>query len=310
MRLTDRQKEILCCIEHRAQEPIKAISSLVGLREHTVRNEIEMMQKAGIITQKRAFVNFYPLGIFDLTLYFSLNPAASIKEDVLVQALSKEPAIAWVASLGGEYQYSCALYCKSFEEAHKILERITSKFENIFADKTISLRSKLLSYGRKYLAPNFRGPVLSFESLKSPIEIDEIDRVIINEVGYRPFDSIREISRKLQLPPATLTRRFGALQEQGIIKGYKYHFNIASLNATQYRLFVQTRGATPNLTAKFEKFCNAQPNITHFIECIGTWDYEIGIEVTELESMNEILSAVFACGGSALAKVSSVQVTS
>lgn len=293
LNLTDRERVILRAVEHQAETPIAVVAKQIGVKEHAVRYSFESLIARGLIVSKAPFINLYPLGYTDHTLFFSLSSADELVRERFLKGVEKSPMVSWMAKIGGEFQYAVAFCSRHLDEVVKTLQNISEKFGNPFFEKALSLRVKFVAYGRKYLSTAKQFPTYSFGSTGNLTSIDEIDHQILSDLSDNGVRRHREISRAIGIPLSTLGRRLARLEHEKVIAGYIHRLNLSTLGISTYRLFVYSRGYSRSLTAKLESFCAAHPHIIHFVHCVGPWDFEIGVEVLNAENVTQIVSMLY-----------------
>lgn len=292
--LSEKQRKILSAIEHREREPISVIRKITGYKEHTVRYCINMLIKDGAIVGRAPFINIYPLGYTVFTLFFSLSTAKEKEREQVLQGIIQSKYVSWVAKLGGDYQYGVAVSAKHIEEVLNSFKQFSDKFGAVFFDKSLSVHVRFVAFGRRYLAPTLsKGPVLMHGGYKNIVNIDAVEHKILVGLSNLSYSSHRELSKQLNIPSATLDRRIKDLEEKGIIVGYIYRFNLAALGMQNYRIMIYSRNISASFGERLKRFAETHPHVLHFIECLGSWDYELGVEVKHAENVTEIIKDLY-----------------
>ena len=101
MKLDPKKAKILYYVEMLAAASIKELAQLTGLQENTVRYQLGELKEAGIIHTQRAFINYIPLGLTPHVLLFSFRGHNPTGQNKFIKRLMAEPAVWWLASLGG-----------------------------------------------------------------------------------------------------------------------------------------------------------------------------------------------------------------
>ena len=288
MRISDQQKLVLGCIEHRANHSLPEISKLLNVREHAIRYQIERLSELRIIKGLSAFINLYALGFVDSALYFSLAPSGVGERRQLLDELKKSPLVSWISEFVGEYRYGFEIRSRQVGDAARALEDLSRTCGNLFVDKSLSIRVGLQSYGRKYLAPHQAGPVFSFSGQSKSGALDSRDFEILRALSNGTYRSLREIGRTLGYSISALAERVRRLERERLIQGYLYRIDPSKLGVQQYRFLIYSRGINAALTQSLERLCRKHPHITHFITCIGSWDYEVLVEAPSAEEVMEV----------------------
>ncbi len=310
MRISEKERTILACIEHQAEQSIKETQKQTGLRAHTISYSLNRLKTKGIILGKAPFINLYPLGLTDYTIYFSLPSNSKNSSQNFFDCLMNSPGVSWLAKLGGEFQVGIAICARRIEEVSKLLNEISKNFGNVFYQKSISVRVSFYAFGRKYLRSKSNSPNILRSGLfeYSDVEIGEIDHRILSGISNMEFTSQREAARKLGIPISTFQRKIQTLEASGIIEGYIYRLNFSKLNVQTYRFLIYARGINLSLTKRLYEFSKKHPQILHFIECLGAWDYEIGVEVEHSEDATNITQSLYEHFGSEFNSIKTLQI--
>ena len=67
--------------------------------------------------------------------------------------------------------------------------------------------------------------------------------------------------------------------------GQTIELNLKYLGRQTHKILVFAKGTTPELSEHLYKLNAKHSIVSHYIECLGPWDYELNIEV---ESLNEV----------------------
>jgi hypothetical protein len=67
-----------------------------------------------------------------------------------------------------------------------------------------------------------------------------------------------------------------------------------------FKLLVYTKGLDGSLTDKIDQYCRVQPNITALIACVGSWGYEINVEVQHPEELSLIIQQLYELFGNSI----------
>jgi Lrp/AsnC family transcriptional regulator, leucine-responsive regulatory protein len=308
MDLSARERKTLAAIEHRGNATIPMLRKLTHSRDHTLRYCLRTLTDRGVIVGKAPFINMYPLGFTEWTIFFSLACESEKLQRAFISALVRSPVISWVGALGGEYQFGIALMVRRVEQVSALLNGLAAKYGNIVFKKALSLKTSFTAFGRKYLCPEMSIPVLSFAGTGKETSIDEIDDRILSAMAGPPYHSNRQLAQSLGIPGTSVERRIDRLEAAKIIAGYIYRLRLAAFDIQAYRLLVFARGMNPELTRRLRDFAAQHPQVLHFIECLGPWDYELGVEVEHAEAVTGISNALSSQFGAAIYNIQLLQV--
>lgn len=294
MTLSENEIFLLSKMEMDSTLSVMALRVATNFKSHTVRYAVASMERQGII-RRAAFVNVYPLGYFHVAVYFSCSPQLKSQKAALLDFLAASPNVAWLAELGGDYQYAMALAVRSASDVSAFLSLITETFGNVLSQKSVHVRTRFTQFNRKYLA-NQEPKSLSFGP--SPItEIDPVDHKILRALGQNLYPTDREAQFRTQISSTTWRNRLIRLKERGVLVSEFWLVDSSKLGMQSFELLVHAKGVRANLSERLLAFAKNHPRIVHFVEGIGEWDFELGVEVEnaqDIVAVTEDLHEAFA----------------
>ncbi len=110
------------------------------------------------------------------------------------------------------------------------------------------------------------------------------------------FQSRRELARKLGMPHSTLDSRLEKLRKAGVFRGCIYLRNTRLMGTSEFKLLVSVANRTSKLRDALRGFAKSQPNVITFVELMGDWDFELGVEVehpADISAVCDVLRRTF-----------------
>ncbi len=294
MRLSDKEAHILSVVEMDTRRSLEEIQKITGYKKHTIQYVLEKLKQKGII-KPLPFIDAYPLGYQDYAVYFSLAPENKIAKEKLVRRLVQSPQVSWLGELGGDYQYGMAIYAKNIGECVDFLNKLSAEFGHIFFEKSINIRASFHQFQRKYLSDKKLVEVESgfFGSAKEQIIIDSVDHKILSGMANESYSSLRDLSRQISVPLSTLTCHIEKLERLKIITAYTYAIDTAKIGMQMFNLLIYAKGINQQLSKDLFEFAKHHRHIIHFLQCIGEWDFEMGVDVERAEDIIEVTQEIY-----------------
>ena len=292
MRLTDIDKKILSFIELQANMTVPYIAKSLNLKSHTVYYVINKLENENII-KKVPFVNMLRLGYSDYYLFFSLSSHDSLQREKLVKYFQENRLVTWFVELGGEFQYIAALYVKSTVEFSIFLSDLSGRFGKLFFKKAFSLHTRFARFNRAYLSPKSPRQIITTRSTEDIIDIEPIEHRILEAVTTYGNKSQQEIALLVGVPFSTLHYHLQILKKKNILTNYLYFIDSTKLNVQAFELLIYTKGLDINFSDQLFEFAKKHPNIVHFVQSIGAWDFELGIEVETMYDATKIAEQLY-----------------
>jgi DNA-binding Lrp family transcriptional regulator len=197
-----------------------------------------------------------------------------------------------MASFIGEYQFAVALFGKQPVEVALTVDELLSHVGLCIRRKDLSVRMHFTALGRRYLSKR-PAPELVYSFPKAQQEYDDTDLTIIQRLSTGSFESIRALSKELDIPLATLSRRIQRLEDTKIIGGYYYWVNANHFGVREYRLLISIANNHKAIRKGLVALCERIPQIVFLINCIGAWECEIGCDVSSYRDLLRIIDEIY-----------------
>ncbi len=129
--------------------------------------------------------------------------------------------------------------------------------------------------------------------VKTPKELDRIDRNILHELQHNGRLSNVELSRRVGLSPTPCLDRVKRLESQGFITGYSAKVAPEKLGAAML-VFVEITLVKTSVDI-FEEFAAAVKKLDDIQEChlvSGNFDYLLKTRVADMSSYRELLGDI------------------
>ena len=300
MKLSSKESLVLAAAELRALAPAAVLRKETGLRDHTVRHALNRLKQRGICATV-PFINLHRLGYTTINLFFTVSAAKRSTHLALLKAFQETPEVVWVGEFGGEYQYGIAICTLHFSKALETIASLSARFHSLLFAKAVSIQFGFSVYARRYLSPRkMKAPPVRGRVGGEIVEIDETDRAVLTTLATPGDRSHRDIAKALGMPASTVDLRVKRLTEKGVVAGYILGIDCTKYQYQAYKLLIYSRGSNPKISAQLQAFCERSANATYLIECLGEWDYEMGLEVGSHEEVSRIMQEIFEEFGSEL----------
>ena len=123
------------------------------------------------------------------------------------------------------------------------------------------------------------------------MEIDRFDRQILKVLQDDGRISNQDLADRIGLSPSPCLRRVRALEDSGVITGYKTLLNAKALGYTLVALvYIAMDKHTPERFEHFEEEIRALPEVLECLLITGQQaDYQIKVIVRDMEAYQELL---------------------
>ncbi len=286
MNLSERDRRILSQIHLRADLPISQLATLAGCQPHSVRRTIASYHTRGVLSEY-ALINPYALGLFEYSIYFSCSGGRA--RDKFLQALINSERVLQVMELGGEFSFGASLLHRDPWSAAQLLTDLCNQTGVSLLRKTHGVYLEYTQFRRRYLDATKSGLTsLTTKRPENRITIDELDHQLLKAIAASPRASISELSRMARAPASTLEYRMKKLQAAEVYNGTIFQLETSRIGIQVVWLLIAVKSFGAASADKVLHFCSTHPRVTSLVKALGTWDFEVSIEVNNLSDVPEI----------------------
>ena len=277
--LEDRERKILYTALLSADTPADSLGALVGEQGYQIRRSLTALQRKGVATPY-TLINQFLLGSLKVGVYFSFRAETVDQIGEAIEKLVAHENVVSVVELFGPYQYFMSVNVKSIPAFEEFMACLCDDIPFFNIDETISLRTSLSLFKRKYLNPQqIDQSHLSYSLTEDKAELDGVSIQVLNAIiqnGGLP--NVPKISSSAGISQSHIHNKIKELKERGVIVGYSYNIDSYKLGYYPYDLLIKTSTRLPSFKKEFFNFCSSHLFIVGLTECIGYWQYEIRIE--------------------------------
>lgn len=283
-----RERDLLACIELAAAASAQEVAKKLKWRAHTVQYLLNKLFDNAVF-KRSVFIDIHRLGYRYCGIYFSIQGSTSAKR-MLLNQLKQHSRVGWLAELGGAYHYGMAIALRNPKEADEFLTEAITKSNCMIYKKALAFRLYLADLPRQYLSQKLavQSP-LSVSDGVPALEIDQSDRKVLATLSEYPDLSYRQMAIKAGLPHTTFDLRLRKLKQLGVWIGTTIELDLRCLKRNGYKVLVFARGKNTKFSEKLRKYAQMHPIVSHYIECLGTWDFELNVEA---ESTQELINLI------------------
>jgi Lrp/AsnC family transcriptional regulator, leucine-responsive regulatory protein len=292
MKLGPTEIAVLSAAHMQANVSLQELHRETGLRADTIRYCLKRLRDRNLI-QLNPIIDVYRLGYAQYGLFFSLSSESAKSHAAFTKFLAQSDRVSFVSELGGDFQFGITVCAADLLEVTQFVDLISSRFGNIFFEKMVAIRAAVTDFRVKHLLGHkHKLQYISWRVTPERHSIDDLDHRILSFIAQYGGMPLSELSRRLGLPYSTAEYRVKKLVEKKIIAGYRYLLNNPLLGIHSYLLLVYVKGLRADFKEEFFSFCWKHENIRYLVECLGGWDYELGVEAGEAQTITKVAQAL------------------
>lgn len=305
--LTQRDSDILACLELSADTPLEKVARKLRMQIHTVQYAVRQMRERECFMPSLC-VDIHALDRRYCGVFISVRGSARARAHFM-QHLSSHPQVGWFAELAGSYEFGIAFAVRTPHEAEQLLVEAVRKSGVETLKKAITFRLRLTDTPRGYLASRATpGKAIDMVDGAAMTEIDARDYKILSTIDENPWSSHRALAQQLGIPHTTFELRLKKLRESGVVLGRTLQISRAATGRELHKLLIFARGRPIDLSAKLRQWAIDHPLVSHYVEALGAWDYEINVETLTARELATVIQNLHAHFGSAIDEITSLTV--
>jgi DNA-binding Lrp family transcriptional regulator len=301
-----KDRKILYELDLDARQSLTQIGKKVGLKKDVVSYRIKRMQDEGIIKNFWTAINTFKLGYQVYRIYINFQYVSSqIKERIIKHFIGYKNVWA-VISLKAEIDLDVIVWVEDIYEFYQFWSKTLDEFEDYFAKYTFSVYVEAFNYKKSYLLAEQQEKEdrLLYRTTCSgkPVEIDEIDYKLLDELAIKARISVIDLTEKLGCSSQTVNYRLKNLLQNDVIKGFRVNVDLSQLGFQHYKLDIylkdhQQRNAIWSYV-KQQSYCDTL-NVA-----IGWSDLEFEIIVQNVDHLGSIMEDIYSKYPNAIKKQS------
>ncbi len=306
--LSTNERLVAFAAQLHARASVAELSKKTRLRSHSVRYALQGLLERRIL-RPYSFIDSEALGFSAYNFLCALSSHRSEVRERFESTLCNHLNVSGAYRIGGDFHYRVVLLARSTRELLDIMDTIVGDFGEFVIERSFVVRCGAWIFSRRYLNPSGRPSTpLYVGPSEVAKKVDETDVKILRVIGEEGDWQIATLAKKLQLPPSTVEYRLRRLQKDEIVKAWVYAVDAGAFGMLDYRLIVTMKYIDENTRNAFFSFCSKHPNIYSFMRCIGSWDFEIGMEVENRQQVVDIVQSLHESFSSAVRSIRSIPI--
>lgn len=291
VKLDKKDMKILYELDKNARQSYSQLAKKVQLSQEAIRYRINQLIKQEVIQKFFTIIDSSKLGFVFYKILLKLHNVNESRVEELIDYLSKNKNICWLATLDGNYDIGIVIKAENILQLNNMLEELNKKFSSYINKKVFSVNILGEYLDRDYLIEKARFVEYkpSYSAEHGEYIIDKTDIKIIQNLTEDGNKNSVEIAKELGISADTVLQRKKRLESEGVIKKYDIVLNHDKLNQIHYKVLIYLNNFPPEKVSKFLNHCRSESRIVYIIKALGEWNYEIDIEVKNNEQYRKIM---------------------
>lgn len=289
-----KDRKILYHLDLDCRQSNTQIGKKVGLKKDVVSYRIKKMQDEGIINNFFTLIDTFRLGYNVFRVYINFQYVSSnIKEEIIKYFVNYKNS--WVvATIKGEIDLDVVIWVKDIIEFYQFLDKTLDLYEEYFEKYAISIYTQSAVYKKSFLLSNEKDP-LGREMHQmycggKPVEIDEIDYKLLNELALNARAPLIELAEKLELSSQSVNYRIKNLVKSGVIGAFRVALDLFKLDLHNYKVDIYLKDH--KLKKPIFDYLKEKPYLEFMNLAIGWADLEPEFVVKDFDELLKILEEI------------------
>lgn len=234
-----KDRKILYQLDLNCRQSNSQIGKKVGLSKQVVDYRIKKLIEEGIIENFWTLIDTFRLGYNVFRIYLNFQYVTpDIKKEIIQYFVDYKNS--WVvASEKSEIDLDVVTWVKDVFEFHNFWDKTLDKFGNYFEKYYISIYTRAIVYKKSFLLPEIidnNRIMCEMNCGGKPVEIDEIDYKLLNEIAVNAKMPLIELAEKLGCSSQTVNYKIKNLMESGVIKAFRINLDFLKLGLQEYKI--------------------------------------------------------------------------
>ena len=284
VKLDLKDKKILFELDFNARMPYSQLAKKVGLSKQGAEYKLNNLIKKDVIKGFYPVINVPKLGYKYCRLLVTLQNTTKEKHQEIVDYLIKHDKVFWLFKMHGIYDFLIVIWVKQLNEFREFKEELESKFSDYVKNAVENIATDVIHYQYRWLLGHKETKEIHLKETSEIIEIDKIDREIIDLLSENARRSLVEISKKVNESAKVIGNRIRKLEEKKLIEGYRPIINHNKIGYTYYKVFINLNKISKEELKNLKSYIKNSPLVIYLVEGIalpGDIDIEMMVKYNQ-----------------------------
>jgi len=300
-----KDRKILYELDLDCRQSNSQIGKKVGLGRDVVAYRIKKLQDEGIIKNFWTLIDTFRLGYNVFRIYLNFQYVTlEIKKEIIQYFVDYKNS--WVvASIKSEIDLDVVVWVKDIFEFYQFWDKTLDKYEEYFEKYNISIYTRAIVYKKSYLLneeTNKDRIICEMNCGGKPVEIDEIDYNLLNELAVNARMPLIELAEKLSCSSQTVNYRINNLVKSGVIKGFRVSVDLPKIGLQSYKVDIYLK--EHKLKKSIINYLDDKSYLEFMNFAMGWADLEPEFVVKDFDELLKILEIVNSTFSGAIKKQS------
>ena len=295
LKLDLKDRKILYELDVDSRQSNSEIAKKVGLSKQVVGFRIKRFVKEKIISFFYTVIDISKLGFTVHKNFLRLQNLDRETELKFIKFLINNPNVVWIASCDGKYDLAFGTWARDTEFLDKTIKELNKKFGQYISERQIATIIKGEYFVRDHLIDKKKPSAFResfFGAVPKSSKVDDIDWKILLELGKNSRITAVDISKIIKISADAVRDRIKKLERSGVVRHYNIVPNESNYPYLHYKILVGLRNLSEEKERSLIEYCRMNTNIVYVVKALGPWEFEIDMEVKNMEQFREIMMEI------------------
>ncbi len=294
VRLDAKDRKLLYELDIDSRRPAAQLAKRVGISKQGCTFKINNLLRKGVIRSFPTVMNIALMGYLSFRMYFKLIDISPAEEEEFRSYVIGHKDIAWLVGCEGSWDYIIVVFPKDFESFEEFMAGFTGRFGRFIERKDIALVTAAHHFRSGYLLGEKKEiPAMVYAGQpKEVLGLSEPEKRILAVLSEDSRKPLVEISRRLSMPPKSVSYHIEKLRKLNVIEGFTVAVDLEKVGFERYKVFISTKNMTGEKEKPFMHYCAREPYVLYYSKSIGANDVELEVIVRDSSHLREIIADI------------------
>ena len=139
------------------------------------------------------------------------------------------------------------MWAKSITDFKEEISKFYNKYGEFIDERNETIANEVVYLQSRYLLNLSKGKEITFKETDEIIEIDRLDKEILQILSENARTPLIDIAEKLKVSPKVIAYRIKKLEKQGVIEGYRVNIDHKKLGFIWHKLWINSKKRSKEL---------------------------------------------------------------
>jgi DNA-binding Lrp family transcriptional regulator len=293
IKLDLKDKKMLFELDFNGRESYTQLAKKIRLSKQGTEYKLKSLISKKIIKGFYPVINVPKLGFHYCRLLLTLQNTDQEKIQEISNYLTQHKKVFWLFKMQGTYDFLIVIWAKSIIDFQSFTQELVDKYGEYIKKKIENIMTDVIHYQHRYLLNNTETKEIHIKETNERIELDALDKNILQELCSDARTSLVSISEKTKESAKVIGNRLKILEKKKLIEGYRPIVDHNRIGFTYYKVFLNLNKTAKDDINKLKSYIKNNPIVIYMIEGVSLpGDLDIEIMVASNKQLYEFIDGL------------------